>query len=42
LSLVNKILEGGTGADRQLKVFEQTKELVNVADYIKSQFLAPL
>jgi len=39
---IHKILEKGTGADRQLKVFEETKSLVNVADYIQSQFLASL
>ena len=37
---VHKILESGTGADRQLKVFEQTKSLVDVVDYIHSQFLS--
>ncbi len=39
LAHVHKILEHGTGADRQLKVFEETKNLVTVADYIRSQFL---
>jgi len=37
---VHKMLEHGTGADRQLKVFEQTNNLVNVVDYIHDQFLA--
>ena len=32
-----KILENGTGADRQLKVFEETKNLVKVVDYITEQ-----
>jgi carboxylate-amine ligase len=36
---VHKMLEQGTGADRQLKVFEQTNNLVDVVDYIHSQFL---
>jgi glutamate---cysteine ligase / carboxylate-amine ligase len=36
---VHKILENGTGADRQLKVYEQSKNLVHVAEYINSQFL---
>ena len=36
---VHKILEKGTGADRQLKVFEKTKNLVSVVDYIRSQYL---
>ena len=37
---VHKMLEQGTGADRQLKVFEQTNSLVDVVDYIHSQFLS--
>jgi carboxylate-amine ligase len=36
---VHKILANGTGADRQLKVFEQTKDLTRVVDYITSQTL---
>lgn len=39
IAYVNKILEQGTGADRQLKVFEETKSLVSVVDYIRTQFL---
>lgn len=42
LATVHKILEGGTGADRQLRVFEETKNLVSVADYIQSQYLSGL
>jgi carboxylate-amine ligase len=42
LSYVHKILENGTGADRQIKVFEQTKSLVEVAGYIQNQFLKNL
>ncbi|MBD0367790.1 MAG: carboxylate-amine ligase [Flavisolibacter sp.] len=42
LGAVHKILENGTGADRQLKVFEHTKNMVHVADYIQSQFLSAL
>ncbi len=42
ISHVHRILETGTGADRQLKVFEETKSLENVVDYIHSQFLADL
>jgi carboxylate-amine ligase len=42
ISYVNKMLEHGTGADRQLKVFEETNNLVNVVDYIHDQFLAGL
>lgn len=36
---VHKMLEEGTGADRQLKVFDQTQSLPAVVDYIHSQFL---
>lgn len=36
---VVKMMENGTGADRQLAVFEKTKSLTSVADYIQSQFL---
>ncbi|MGV3529231.1 MAG: carboxylate-amine ligase [Flavisolibacter sp.] len=42
LPLVQKILEEGTGADRQLAVFDETKNLVSVADYISEQFLKNL
>lgn len=34
VNYINKILEVGTGADRQLKVWEETKDLRKVADYI--------
>ena len=40
LAHIHKILENGTGADRQLKVFEETKNLVSVVDYIREQYLA--
>lgn len=37
---VNKILGEGTGADKQLKVFEENDgDLVKVVDYIQSRFL---
>ena len=39
VNYVHKILENGTGADRQLSVYEQKKNLVDVAAYINSQFL---
>ena len=39
ISHVHKMLEQGTGADRQLKVYEQTGSLSDVVDYIHSQFL---
>jgi carboxylate-amine ligase len=37
---VEKILETGTGADRQVKVYEQSGSLIPVVDYITGQFLA--
>ena len=40
LAYIHKILENGTGADRQLKTFDETKNLVSVVDYIRTQFLA--
>jgi glutamate---cysteine ligase / carboxylate-amine ligase len=42
VSNVHNILEAGTGADRQLKIFEQTNSLPAVVDYIHDQFLAGL
>lgn len=39
LSLVPNMLEVGTGADRQLRVYEQTNNLTSVVDYIHTQFL---
>ena len=42
ISYVHKMLESGTGADRQLKVFEETKSLVKVVDYIHDSFLEGL
>lgn len=40
ISYVHKILEEGTGADRQMNVFRATKNLVSVTDYIQANFLA--
>jgi carboxylate-amine ligase len=34
LNYIHKILEMGTGADRQLKVFQETGDLKKVVDYI--------
>ncbi len=39
LSYVPKILEHGTGSDRQLAVYHQTNDLTKVVDYIHDQFL---
>lgn len=38
---VHKILETGTGADRQLTAFEKNNSLIDVVDYIHDQFLVP-
>jgi len=37
---IEKLMVKGTGADRQLKVYAETNNLVNVVDYINSQFLS--
>ncbi|TDI71101.1 MAG: carboxylate-amine ligase, partial [Bacteroidetes bacterium] len=37
LEYINQILEMGTGADRQLKVYEETKSLEKVVEYIVEQ-----
>ena len=42
LEYIHKIIEGGTGADRQLAVFEENKNLQSVASFIQSQFLAEI
>lgn len=39
---VHNILEHGTGADRQLAVYEQSRNLSSVVDYVSSNFLAGL
>ena len=39
INYVHTILENGTGADRQLAVFEQTGSLIKVVDYIMEQTL---
>ncbi len=39
ISHVHNMLEQGTGADRQLKIYEKTNNLADVVDYIHSQFL---
>lgn len=40
LEYVHRILEQGTGADRQLAVYEAKKSLTDVVGFINSQFLA--
>ncbi|HOY96604.1 MAG TPA: carboxylate-amine ligase, partial [Catalimonadaceae bacterium] len=37
IEYVHKILENGTGADRQLRVYEETGDLKKVVDYIVQQ-----
>ena len=39
INFVHKILEKGTGADRQLQVYNETNNLVPVVDYIHNSFL---
>jgi carboxylate-amine ligase len=39
IDYVNTMLNNGTGADRQLKVYEETGDLVKVVDYILDQTL---
>ena len=40
IAYVHKILEEGTGADRQLHVYDKTRNLVNVVEYIRENYLA--
>lgn len=40
INYIHTILEKGTGADRQLAVFEQTGSLEKVVDYILSETMA--
>ena len=39
INYVHKILEKGTGADQQLKVYQDTNSLVDVVDFIQKKFL---
>ena len=39
IKAVSKILEEGTGAERQLKVYQQTESFESVVDYIHKSFL---
>jgi carboxylate-amine ligase len=39
VNYVTKMMDTGTGADRQLKVYEETNSLVSVVDYIHDSFL---
>jgi glutamate---cysteine ligase / carboxylate-amine ligase len=42
LNYVHKILDHGTGADRQLRVFRETGDLKKVVDYIVEETQAGL
>lgn len=42
ISHVHKVLEEGTGADKQLQVYEKDQSLQAVADFIHTQFLSGL
>ena len=42
LKSIHFILEKGTGADRQLEVYEKTKSFKEVSSFIESNFLASL
>lgn len=42
LKNITKILEKGTGADRQLEVYKKNKNLISVAEFIESNFLDSL
>jgi len=40
INYITKIIENGTGADRQIKVYQETKDMIKVVDYIHDQFLS--
>ncbi len=40
INYIHKMIEQGTGADRQLAIYNQNKSYEDVVDYIHSQFLA--
>ena len=40
ISYVEKMMQYGTGADRQLKVYEETKDLKAVVDMIARETIA--
>lgn len=40
INYIHQILEKGTGADRQLTVFNESRNLVSVVDFIHTEFLA--
>lgn len=42
INMVQRILEKGTGADRQLNVYKESNDLISVTEFIKDQFLKTL
>ena len=42
IEYIHEILKNGTGADRQLEIFKQTKDLTKVVDYITEQTILGL
>jgi carboxylate-amine ligase len=42
INYIHRILENGTGADRQLRVFKETGDLTRVVDYIVEETQAGL
>lgn len=38
INFAHQILKNGTGADKQLAIFEKTKDLTKVVDFITSEF----
>ena len=38
INYVHQIMKNGTGADKQLAVFNQTNDLTKVVDFITSEF----
>jgi glutamate---cysteine ligase / carboxylate-amine ligase len=42
INYVYQMLDNGTGADRQLKVYEETGDLVKVVDYILEETMQNL
>jgi carboxylate-amine ligase len=39
LNYIHKMIEGGTGADKQLQVYKDTNSLESVVDFIRQQYL---
>lgn len=39
IQYIHKMIEQGTGTDRQLKIYQELQSLIKVVDYIHDQFL---